>query len=94
MRSLLSARDGENVIVGDHGHGASKRRRQYEKARNLSEGGRPILVKESVFQLVPGVSSSYAAGVKQAVWRHGYWHIARSQVLSSNVSNKKLHPTW
>jgi hypothetical protein len=33
-----------------------------------------------VFQLVPGVSSSACSGVKQAVWRNGYWHIARSQV--------------
>jgi len=38
-----------------------------------------------VFQLVPGVSSSWCSGVKQAVWRHGYWHIARSQVRGSHL---------
>jgi hypothetical protein len=59
-----------------------RRKREFEAARNMGSGGdgRPILVKESVFQLVPGVSSSACSGVKQAVWRNGYWHIARSQV--------------
>lgn len=42
---------------------------------------RPVLVKESIFQLVPGVSSSHSTGVRHAIWRHGYWHIARSQIM-------------
>jgi hypothetical protein len=45
-------------------------------------GSGPVLVKESIFQLVPGVSLSWCTGVKQAVWRHGYWHVARSQVCA------------
>jgi hypothetical protein len=71
-----------------------KRRRQFELARAVQGdpnsnaweqrsdalGASPVLVRESVFQIVPGVSSSWGTGVKQAVWRHGYWHIARSQV--------------
>ena len=73
MRQLLAA-------TGDRGDSNMLRRKQYEKARDPFSGGRPILVKESVFQLVPGVSSSWCSGVRQAVWRHGYWHIARSQV--------------
>lgn len=45
-----------------------------------------ITVKESIFQLVPGVSSSNSNGVREAVWRHGYWHIARSQVMTLSKS--------
>lgn len=37
--------------------------------------------KEPVFQLVPGISSSASCGVRNAVWRHGYWHVARSQTM-------------
>lgn len=48
-----------------------------------------ITVKESVYQLVPGISSSACTGVREAVWRHGYWHIARSQ-----VSFSLLRPGW
>lgn len=40
-----------------------------------------VTIKESVFQLVPGISSSASTGVKEAVWRYGYWHIARSQTM-------------
>ena len=40
-----------------------------------------VAVTESVFQLVPGISSSACTGVREAVWRRGYWHIARSQVM-------------
>lgn len=83
VRRLLLARNGTSFGMDPGGSGTmpGKRRREYEKARNLSDGGRPIVVKESVFQLVPGVSSSWSSGVKQAVWRHGYWHIARSQIM-------------
>ena len=81
VRRLMAAREGESIVSGTAIPGQpTKRRKQYEAARNMASGGRPILVKESVFQLVPGVSSSYCSGVKQAVWRHGYWHVARSQV--------------
>jgi hypothetical protein len=71
-----------------------RRRRDFEMARRLPAstgmgmdrvhvlGSGPVLVKESIFQLVPGVSSSWCTGVKQAVWRHGYWHVARSQVCA------------
>ena len=61
-------------------HLKRKRRAQFEAARDLTGKGRPFLVKESIFQLVPGVSSSACVGVKHAMWRHGYWQIARSQV--------------
>ena len=37
--------------------------------------------KEPVFQLVPGICNSASCGVRNAVWRHGYWHIARSQIM-------------
>jgi hypothetical protein len=37
--------------------------------------------KEPLFQLVPGISGSASCGVRNAVWRHGYWHIARSQTM-------------
>lgn len=75
MRSILSMPNDDKVT-------GIRRKREFEAARNMGSGGdgRPILVKESVFQLVPGVSSSACSGVKQAVWRNGYWHIARSQV--------------
>ena len=36
---------------------------------------------EPVFQLVPGISGSASPGVRNAVWRHGYWHVARSQTM-------------
>ena len=39
-----------------------------------------ILVDESIYQLVPGVSSSRRNAVKEAVWKNGYWHIARCQM--------------
>ena len=61
-------------------HLKRKRKGQFDAARDLTGKGRPFLVKESIFQLVPGVSSSACVGVKHAMWRHGYWHIARSQV--------------
>lgn len=82
MRQLLEAThlDDDLPEVGEF---RRVRKAQYERARKVtdsSKGGRPILVQESVFQLVPGVSSSYCSGVRQAIWRHGYWHIARSQV--------------
>jgi thioesterase domain-containing protein len=38
-------------------------------------------VRESIFQLVPGVTSSPSVQVRQAVWKRGYWHIARSQIM-------------
>lgn len=47
---------------------------------DLNKLRRFVTVKESVFQLVPGISSSASTGVREAVWRRGYWHIARSQV--------------
>jgi hypothetical protein len=80
------------------------RRRDFEMARRLPYstsagldkvhvlGAGPVLVRESIFQLVPGVSSSWCSGVKQAVWRHGYWHIARSQVMHFKYDqNVELH---
>ncbi len=76
VRSIVTMRDSKECGI--------RKRKQFDAARSLGGGsgcgGRPIVVKESVFQLVPGVSSSACSGVKQAVWRHGYWHIARSQV--------------
>lgn len=76
VRSIVTMRDSRECGI--------RKRKQFDAARSLGGGsgcdGRPIVVKESVFQLVPGVSSSACSGVKQAVWRHGYWHIARSQV--------------
>jgi hypothetical protein len=36
---------------------------------------------QKIFQLVTGVSSSNNKSVQQAVWKDGYWHIARSQVM-------------
>lgn len=73
VRSILGVQDNAECGI--------RKRKDFDKARGLYGGdGRPILVKESVFQLVPGVSSSWCSGVRQAVWRHGYWHIARSQV--------------
>ena len=88
VRQLLSATGG---AAGEAGF---RRRKQYERARDLHSGGRPILVKESVFQLVPGVSSSWCSGVRQAVWRHGYWHIARSQVRSRTHSMVYALTLW
>jgi hypothetical protein len=41
----------------------------------------PKLVNESIFQLVPGVFSSRRNAVREAIWQHGYWHIARCQVM-------------
>lgn len=59
------------------------RRGDHRKSPLLStRQGRVVAVNESVFQLVPGVSSSCENGVREAVWRHGYWHIARSQVCA------------
>ena len=49
-----------------------------EKTQKLQ---RFVTIKESIFQLVPGISSSSCTGVREAVWRYGYWHIARSQVM-------------
>lgn len=37
---------------------------------------------ESIFQLTPAVSSSPSNDVMDAVWRRGYWHIARSHVMA------------
>ena len=86
VRTLLATRHGEHAVIPPASDGQpSKRCMQYERARDLSEGGRPVLVKESVFQLVPGVSSSWSSGVRQAVWRHGYWHVARSQVKTKFI---------
>ena len=73
MCRILSEQDNTDLGI--------RRRSKFEHARDMIGGaGRPFLVKESIFQLVPGVSSSACSGVRQAVWRHGYWHIARSQV--------------
>ncbi len=80
VRSILTMSD-------DHSIG-NKKRRQFDHARGSD--GRPIIVKESVFQLVPGVSSSWCSGVRQAVWRHGYWHIARSQVRALCIFMKNI----
>lgn len=41
-----------------------------------------VAVDETIYQLLPGVTSSCLNGVQEAIWRHGYWHIARSQVMS------------
>ena len=90
VHRLLQARDGhDDWLVGI----PAKRRRleEYAKATNLADGGRPLTVMESVFQLVPGVSSSWCSGVRQAVWRHGYWHIARSQVRVLVCSDARVN---
>lgn len=52
-------------------------------ARSLQEplDSRVSFQDESIWQLVPGVSSSRKPGVVQAVWKMGYWHIARSQIM-------------
>lgn len=42
---------------------------------------RPGNTDEPIFQLVPGVNSSCRPEVVNAIWRQGYWHIARSQVM-------------
>ena len=53
VRTLLAAREGEHAIIPPGGAGGdnamSKRRRQYEMARSLTGGGRPILVKVCCF---------------------------------------------
>lgn len=46
-----------------------------------SEQDLPAVMPEAIWQLVPGVASSRKPGVVRAVWRHGYWHIARSQIM-------------
>ena len=91
VRQLLAETDADASLPAE-GEFRKRRRRQYEKALNPAKGGRPILVKESIFQLVPGVSSSWCTGVKQAVWRHGYWHIARSQVFGIATLCQLMNP--
>ncbi len=58
--------------------------RQVRTAMQMHVGsarGRPLLVREPIFQLVPGVSSSSCVGVREAIWRRGYWHVALSKVM-------------
>lgn len=45
-----------------------------------SQFRRPVVVDEPIFQLVPGVSSSQRNQVLDAIWRHGFWHIARCHI--------------
>jgi hypothetical protein len=64
---------------------------QFQTVKQLMEDPTPDVFKnlkttdivrhstETLFQLVPGVSST--ENVQNAVWKNGYWHIARSQVM-------------
>ena len=64
----------------------------------------PRLDSEHIYQLVPAVSSSSDAEVQRAIWKEGYWHIARSQVMryqherssvtSGNLLQVTFEPVW
>lgn len=60
---------------------------QFERVGDLGARSEPTLVCESIFQLVPGVSSSCKNGVMEAIWKYGYWHIARSQIMQFCYDN-------
>lgn len=92
--SQRSVANGRNVKLSasDKGRIISEMRRLNEewsgRTRKMSgasssivEDVQVIAVDECIFQLIPGVSSSPNNNVKDAVWKKGYWHIARSQVM-------------
>lgn len=59
--------------------------RKTSKNLNTSSGWlddlQVVPIDESIFQLIPGVSSSSNNNVKDAIWKKGYWHIARSEPI-------------
>lgn len=62
-------------LVEEH----TREKRKGVDARTSGSG--VCLIDESIFQLVPGVSSSSSTGLQDAIWKEGFWHIARSQVM-------------
>ena len=69
----LSDSPSTNYVLSHHAKSM-----QTQNFRGLSKWGEKM---ECIYQLTPGVSSSNSKEVRAAVWRHGYWHIARSQVM-------------